>query len=496
MVATPQAQSRQHRLPTAREVLQDDELFAQVFLKILDKDKHLIPLTYNQAQRHFSHRHGARNLVLKSRQLGFSTMIQGRMYRLAVTQPMHGLTLSHSDEATQYLRRIFARFQANMPMQPVMGSQSASLNTFPGVDSEVVIGTAGSRQSGRGGSFSHIHASEVAFWPDAESIIAGAMQAGNPELYLESTPNGAQGLFYELCMRALDGDKDWTFFFFPWWWDAAYREPIDPDDARDTAPWNEDEALLAARHALSPEQINWRRHKQRELRHLFIQEYPEDPYTCFLVSGAGYFGNIAHAYYPGGYPPPDRHAQNVRMVGGLDWGQADDFTALSIVNPQLSPVQQVHLLRLNKLPWRDMRLKIRDVCRQWRVTELWVETNSMGGPNFEELQREFQEGHLQTRLFGFATTAANKGALLANMASALQTGGFWLLDDPVQKHEFGAYQTAQTAQGHWTYGAPKGGHDDTVIANMAAYNGAVGGIFGQVSYGKGPELLQDYRGPS
>jgi len=31
----------------------------------------------------------------------------------------------------------------------------------------------------------------VAFWKDAEKIVAGAMQGGNPMVILESTLNGA-----------------------------------------------------------------------------------------------------------------------------------------------------------------------------------------------------------------------------------------------------------------------------------------------------------------
>src|SRR5512147_1776321 len=118
-----------------------------------------------------------------------------------------------------------------------------------------------------------MHGSEVAFWPDAERIIAGAMQGGNPDVVLESTPNGAQGYFYERCMEALRGDGVWSLHFYPWWWDDNYRIPLDVGEQPALIG---DENQLVEKFGLSYEQIKWRRSKTKELGRLFIQEYPED----------------------------------------------------------------------------------------------------------------------------------------------------------------------------------------------------------------------------
>lgn len=476
---------------TPAQVLRDDTLFARTFLKIADKESNLIPFVHNAVQRQLAQQMGRRVLILKARQFGVSTFILGRFYRLAVTRSFRGAILSNKDDNTQMLRRIIARFHRNMPIQPRVGANSAVLTTYPDTDSEIVIATAGGRTTGRGGSLVAVHASEVAFWPDPQEIMAGIMQAGNPVLYLESTPNGAQGYFYEQCMRALDGDRDWQFFFFPWWFMGEYRRPIAQDDERDSLPWTSEEQELAEKNGLDAEQINWRRFKIRELGEKFWQEYPEDPYSCFLVSGRGFFGDIEHCWTA---PEDARPVLGRRYTAGLDWGQAEDFTALSVIDTVTR--QQVDLMRVNKMRWSDMRLRVRQICEFWRVAELYVEANAMGSTNIEALEDEFaQIDGLDTCIISFTTTAKNKGVLLTTYASALQNGDLRLMNLPLQKHEHNAFEARQSAVSNiWQYSAPAGGHDDTIIANMAAWGGAVGALWNGLTIADAPALLSDYRG--
>jgi len=282
-------------MPTANNpatITQSPEQFARVFLRILDKDKHKKPFTWNKAQRDFNAHRTGRDLILKARQLGFSTYLQGEMFRRLVTSTRTTMTMAHDDETTQKLRRMADRFWENCKfngIQPARKYANGTLTTYPDYDSEAIIATAGSQEAGRGGTYTDFHGSEVAFWRNAEAIMAGAMQGGNPDIVLESTPNGAQGYFYEHCMEALDGKGVWTLHFYPWWWDDAYRVALEPGEVIE---YREDEKRLAELHHLSPEQIKWRRKKQSELKRLFPQEYPEDPRGCFLTSGLRYFSAL------------------------------------------------------------------------------------------------------------------------------------------------------------------------------------------------------------
>ena len=100
-------------IPTQAQAINDPETFSELFLRILDKDKALVPFRWNKAQRHFHQHRTGRDLILKARQLGFSTYIQGEMYRRTVTSTRTTMTMAHDDETTQKLRRMADRFWEN-----------------------------------------------------------------------------------------------------------------------------------------------------------------------------------------------------------------------------------------------------------------------------------------------------------------------------------------------------------------------------------------------
>jgi hypothetical protein len=129
------------------------------------------------------------------------------------------------------------------------------LVTYPDFDSTIVIATAGSKEAGRGDTYTDFHGSEVAFWPDPERILAGAMQGGNPDVVLESTPNGASGWFYERAMEAAAGNSPWKLHFYPWFWDAEYVLPVTPED---DARLDDEEKILVDTYHLTFAQIFWR----------------------------------------------------------------------------------------------------------------------------------------------------------------------------------------------------------------------------------------------
>lgn len=459
-------QERRRRAARAQSTARlSHEDFAAQRLRILDKDKQLVPLRYNTVQRELIGNLSGRDLILKARQHGVSTVIQGLLYEAAVTSTATTLTLAKDDSTTQILRRLNERYHRNDPNKPQRGNASAELSTYPLTDSEAMVATAGNSTSGRAATLTHLHGSEVAYWKDAEAIITGAGQAGKPAIYLESTPNGQQGHFYNLCMEALDGVGTWRLHFYPWWLDAAYALPI-----VEPLTLTDDELLLIEAHDLTPEQIAWRRSKQRELKHQFIQEYPEDPRSCFLASGYGYFGDVAYAFQVGlamSYEPGHVY------VAGLDFGQTKDFTVLAIKD--VTTNRQVAMLRINGYPWAEMRRQIVAMCKTWHVSKLIGESNSMGSTNIEALQSELNAAGCGTYLEAFDTTNESKAAIMGSLHEALHHGNLLLLDDPVLRQEINAFVATQLPSGAWRLAAGGQGHDDTVIATAlmqhAGYQG-------------------------
>ncbi len=443
--------------------------FCERCLLIQNNAGELVPFKPKRAQLELVENLTGRDLVLKARQVGISTVIQAWLFYQEMQGGARTLTLCHDDELTSDIRAMADCYYENYPEEarPARKYANAKLTTYPDLNSRARIatvgGTAGQRK-GRGGSNTHFHGSEVAFWPNASGVMSGAMQAGNPQIVLESTPNGQRGWFYERCMEALDKRGVWKLHFFPWWYEDEYREELEPGKV---LTYTEEEQALVDKHGLTPEQIKWRRTKWSELAsgeggETFPQEYPEDPHSCFLASGHSYFGNIETVYSAPQQPEPQKGHE---YVGGLDFGQADDYTVLIILDA--SDSRMVDMLRVNKESWQDMRRRVSIMANKWGARVIG-EANSMGKTNTELLQSGelLKDGTLiePVNLIAFDTTPASKPPLIQGLRVALHEEGLQLLNDPVLKHELRAYISKQTAGGHWTYEASEGAHDDTVIA--------------------------------
>lgn len=442
------------------DLINNPQVFATSFLRILDKDKNLVPFKWNKAQAHFHANRTGRDLILKARQLGFSTYTQGEMFRRTVTSTQTTITLAHDAETTQKLRRMADRFYENCKfgnVQPLRKYANATLATYPEFDSTSTIATAGNVETGRGDTYTELHGSEVAFWKDAERIVAGAMQGGSPQVTLESTPNGAQGFFYDKCMEALSGGGVWTLHFYPWWWDDNYRV-----DGADITP-TDAEAELIEKHGLDHSQIRWRRGKVAELGRLFPQEYPEDVVSCFLTSGNGYFGDLSGVFTA---PMDAEWVEGHEYIAGLDFGQTD-YTAMPVFDKTTK--QQVDLLHINNMEWAEIRNRIKQVYDKWHLRSVIAERNSIGQPNIEALQ------NMGVYAVAFDTTNESKSAIMSNMNECIHAGGWKMLPLAVQRHEMNTFVATQLQSGAWRLAADGDGHDDTVIGNaLAIWSGKLG----------------------
>lgn len=464
-------------------------------LYVLDKNKQKVRFQPNTVQQHLRQHLTGRDLILKARQMGVSTYLQARLSLKAWTRAASTLTLSYDDDGTQLLRRMGEFFYTSLPehfvyqgkvyRKPRRRYASAKLVSYPQTLAEMVTATAGSKVKGRGGTFTDIHGSEVAFWADAERTLSAFLEAGNPHVILESTPNGAQGYFYQLCMEALEGNSNWRLHFYEWWWLPEYRIPLEKGEA---LTYTDEEIALIERVArtsgrvLTPEQIKWRRKKQRDLKHLFAQEYPEDARECFLLSGLGYFGALAGAFTA---PLSVEWQSSHKYVAGLDWGQANDYTVFSVWD--VTARQQVDLLRVNKLSWGEMRRQIGVMARKWRVKTIIAEENSASS-NIEELRVLFENDYTKPAIIPFYTSNVKKASALAELHEAINEDSWKLQDRPEQKREFMAFQAKPSGNG-WKYSAPANEHDDTIIANMLALYAALHGMLNMV---KVPSVVAEH----
>lgn len=290
-----------------RQKLKDDFVhYASRCLQIRSKSGEIKPLILNTAQKHI-HKivenqklatGKVRVIILKGRQQGCSTLIEGRFYWMVTHHKgMRAFILTHDIEATNNLFDMAKRYHDNCPevVKPKTQASNAKELIFGELDSGYKLGTAGNKSVGRSSTVQLLHASEAAFWPHADEHAKGLLQAVpsecNTEIFIESTANGIGGYFHEQWQLAEAGLNDFIPIFIPWFWQEEYRKKI----AGDFAP-DEYELELMRIHRLTGEQLAWRRIKIVELSaggadgsKAFMQEYPCSSVEAFQTTGEDTF---------------------------------------------------------------------------------------------------------------------------------------------------------------------------------------------------------------
>lgn len=305
--------------------------YIENFLKIRNKRAEIIPFHLNEAQNIVmkimqedeKNKKPKRYIVLKARQMGLSTLFEGLIFQdTATNENKNSLIIAHEESASSNLFSMSKLFFENIPdlIKPMKKYANGKVLTFenpesddalkaqnPGLRSKISIATAGSGEVGRSATFHNIHASEVAFFPDAKTTMLGLLQAvpdqPNTMVVLESTANGVGDWFHDMWIRAERGENEFTPIFLPWFIDPEYTRPFASKAQREQleseinttridssgATIHTYEYELMQKFNLSLEQMNWRKYtiqnKCEGDELLFMQEYPSTPEEAFISSG-------------------------------------------------------------------------------------------------------------------------------------------------------------------------------------------------------------------
>lgn len=281
-----------------RQRLKDDfEHYAAKCLKIRTKAGAIVSLELNDAQKYIHERveeqrartGKVRAVILKGRQQGCSTYIEGRFYwRVTHSRGVRAFILTHEDEATNNLFELANRYHENCHdlVKPSTSAANAKELHFDKLDSGYKVGTAGNKAVGRSSTVQLFHGSEVGFWPNAQQHAAGILQAipdeEGTEVFKESTANGVGNYLHKEWQDAEAGLSEYIAIFVPWFWSQEYRK-----ECGDGFRLDEDEEAYKVAYDLDDEQMAWRRAKIIELKDatLFKQEYPATAAEAFQVSG-------------------------------------------------------------------------------------------------------------------------------------------------------------------------------------------------------------------
>ena len=452
-------------------------------LRVRSKSRGLVQLRPNRAQQEFSRTCTNRNIVLKARQMGITTYVATRFFIQTITRPgTMTVQVAHDQESAEDIFKIVHRFWENLPEAMKRGALIRSRANvrqmvFPRLDSEYRVATAADVNAGRGLTIHNLHCSEVARWLRDPGEALASLRAAVPndgDIVLESTPNGAGGVFYEEWQHA--NETGYTRHFFPWWYDGEYRDNSGEICIDALTPEEED---LVRRAGLNDAQIAWRRTNRAQLRGLAAQEYAEDPVSCFRASGECVFEleaierALTSSSKPANVrdngrltiwfdPRPERlYIIGVDPAGG---GTDGDYACAQVIDRKTA--MQCAELHGHYSP-REMALKSIELARMYNEALLVVERNNHGHGVLANLraagyENVFRDGSQD----GWLTSAVTKPAMIENLAAGLA-----IKPELFQSERLLAECRTFIRRADGGSGGISGSHDDCVMAMAIALAG-------------------------
>ena len=281
--------------------------YIEKYIKIRDKAGNIIDFTFNAPQQRLydiikeqkKQKKPVRIIILKARQMGFSTLTESVLFKETATKfNINTGIIAHKEEATTNLFNMSKRMYSNLPseMKPSLKNSNAKELIFDnyegtGLKSKMKCMTAGSDGVGRSDTFNNLHISELAFWVgDKKLTMTGLLQAvpnlPNTIIIIESTANGFE-YFKELWDMAIKGENDFIPLFVGWNELTEYKMKY---TGFELTP---EEKELKELYNLSLEQLTWRRwcikNNCGNDIELFKQEYPINPQEAFISTGTCIF---------------------------------------------------------------------------------------------------------------------------------------------------------------------------------------------------------------
>ena len=507
--------------------------YIEKYIKIRDKAGKIIDLKINQGQQKLydaikkqSDEHKPiRVIVLKARQIGFSTLTESIIFKNTATKfNVNAGIITHKEEATTNLFNMSKRMYDNLPseMKPSLKRSNAKELIFDndegtGLKSKIKCMTAGSSGVGRSDTFNYLHISELAFWGNsAKETTIGLFQAvpnlPNTIIVIESTANGFD-YFKELWDMAIKGESDFIPVFVGWNELDDYKMPYNGFELTDY------ERDLQKVYNLSLDQLTWRRWCIKNNcsgdEQLFKQEYPINPHEAFISSGTCVFDKeivinrleqltrpIKVGYFAYDYDDTKLQGQkisNIRWItdkngyikiyelpnlnhyciGGDTAGEGSDWFTGHVLNAKTG--MQVARLRHQM----DEDLYVRQMyCLGYYYSSndkgrkkpamMCIESNfssypnkelaRIGYPNLYVREKEDRFTGIMDKSYGFRTTSITRPVIIAELVKIVREH-VELINDKLTLEEMLTFVRNEKGRPE----AQEGAHDDLVMGLAIAY---------------------------
>lgn len=291
-------------------------------LTIKTKSGELVALKLNTVQkrllalirRKLDEKKPIRIWILKARQTGISTLVEGIEYAMtSQREAMNSLVVADDIDGANYLFGMQKLFQEMLPehLAPIPKHSNEKKLEFADIHSQILIDTSDNLSAGRKYTFRFVHLSEVSRFRDLKTLMLGINQAvpnlPGTVIIGETTANGMNQFYDEwvVCEEmGKNGLTDWECFFIPWFEVEEYRldgeYPVDAIEfatVTDRENFLIDEEMLRTKYGLDDRQVMWRRwcivnNCNRNVNQ-FNQEFPDCPKTAFISTGDNFFNKTA-----------------------------------------------------------------------------------------------------------------------------------------------------------------------------------------------------------
>lgn len=290
----------------------DVELWLENFVKITNAKNELIPFKINAVQRDFLRNKGKYNIILKSRQLGFSTLSLGIMLYNAYQRPNTTyLVVAHNRSSLRELFNRLKSMQNSIPKQYRLKENKNNREELELENGSRIIVQNPSQGLGAGMTLEMVLLSEYALYSDLhqeESLttVEPALAKNKDSLIIiESTAKGVQNNHYQLWQSAEKGRSRWKPFFYGWtskshldlfryeidiavdWYKSGNKGRPLTSDPLELDPY---ERMLLEKTNVTLLALMWRRWKLAGSQgDKFLEHYPAFPNEAFVSTNVGVF---------------------------------------------------------------------------------------------------------------------------------------------------------------------------------------------------------------
>lgn len=451
------------------------------FVKITDAENKLIPFKVNPAQKDFLNKRDKYNIILKSRQLGFSTLSLGIMLYYAYQIPNSTYLMVAHDSRS--LRELFNRLKLMANSIPKQYRMTESKNNrdeleFKENGSRIIV-QCPTDGLGAGMTLQMVHLSEYALYSELHQSQALATVeqslAKNKDsmIIIESTAKGMQNNHYRVWQDSYKGRSRYKPFFYGWttkshldlfryevdlaveWYKSINKGKRLSSDPLELTSY---ERMLLEKTDVTLLQLMWRQWKLTSMKQNdFYEHFPAFPEESFIATDNGVFDAEIVSERANFLPEPfvnvkglplslQRYLKNGLYIyeepkpkewyfAGVDTALGNknggDDSAMIILN---SNGEEVAVFNRNDIPTYRFVDIIYDLANFYNTANIMVERNSYGIDVLQRLHKEKQYVNLsRTRRtdkitgrrkweLGWYNDSVSKTILISDLRESFETG--------------------------------------------------------------------------